>query len=73
MSEKQEQDPFEELRVLFNEAAERVSEVWKVARRRSEEAKHENEVYRELATYGSAALDSLTRAAKMAWKHASRE
>jgi hypothetical protein len=73
MSDKQEQDPFEELRVLFDEAAARVSDVWKVARRRSEEAKHENEVYRELMTYGSAAVDALTRAAKMAWENVGRK
>lgn len=72
MSEKPEQDPFEELKVLFDEAAAKVAEAWKLARQRSEAAKQENEVYRELLTYGSSAMDALTRAAKKAWENVGR-
>lgn len=73
MSEKQEKDPFAELKVIFDEAAAKAAEAWEMARQRSEAAKQENEVYRELLTYGSAAVDALTRAAKAAWKNVASE
>lgn len=66
---KHDQDPFEELKVLFDAAAEKVSEAWKLARERSETAQQQNQVYRELVTYGSSAMDALKRAAKMAWEN----
>lgn len=73
MSEKQEQDPFDELKDIFQEAAGKAREAWLAARKRSEATKQENEIYREIATLGSAALDALERAVKKAWEATGRK
>lgn len=65
MEEKQE--PLDELKGIFGEAAAKAREAWQAARERSEAMKQENELYRELATLASAALDALERAARKAW------
>lgn len=68
MSEQQEKDPYLELKAIFEKASEKAREAWTLARTRSESMKQENEIYRELVTLGSAAVDALERAVKKAWE-----
>ncbi len=70
MSEQAEKDPFEELANIFQDAANAARRAWLHARENVERAEEDKGLYRELATYGSAALDSLNRAVKMAWANA---
>lgn len=70
MSEKPEKDPFEELANIFQDAANAARKAWVNARKRADAAQKDKALYRELATYGSAALDALNRAVKMAWTNA---
>lgn len=70
MSKQAEKDPFEELANIFQDAANAARKAWVNARERVESADRDKAVYRELATYGSAALDALNRAVKMAWSNA---
>lgn len=70
MSEQKKDDPFEELANIFQDAANAARRAWLNARERADQNKRDQEVFRELATYGSAALDALNRAVKMAWSNA---
>jgi hypothetical protein len=67
MTDEQERHPLDELKDVFEKAAEKAREAWTAARNRSEAASRESALYRELVTLGSAAYDALDRAAKKAW------
>lgn len=71
MSEQQEKDPYMELKAIFETASDKAREAWTLARQRSESMKQENEIYRELVSLGSAAVDALERAVKKAWEGSS--
>jgi kynureninase len=62
-----EQNPLDELKDIFEKAAVEARKAWGMARERSEAAKQENVVYREIASLGVAAVDALERAIKKAW------
>lgn len=70
MSKKEEKDPFEDLANIFQDAANAARKAWVHARERADSAERDKAVYRELAMFGSAALDALNRAVKMAWTNA---
>lgn len=66
MSDKH--DEFDELRELFTEAATAARKAWALATVRNTVAKQENELYREVVSYSSSAVDVLTRAVKKIWE-----
>lgn len=68
MSDMQEQHPLDELKDIFENAAVEARKAWQFARDRSELAKQENAVYREMVSLGTAAVDALERAVKKAWE-----
>jgi hypothetical protein len=63
-----EKEVLEELEVFVKNAANVARKAWEESSKANEQAAQRTEAYREITSMASAALDALTRAAKIATK-----